>query len=105
MASAAPRGAAKIAVMVEQARRASKLKLIPWNELKMTEKLGEGTFGTVHACSFKATPCAVKELREDKESSVQLLADMLREHDAMMGLRHPNVVLSLIHISEPTRPY
>eukprot|EP00900_Chrysochromulina_parva_P014347 jgi/Chrpa1/22913/Chrysochromulina_OHIO_Genome00023885-RA len=40
--------AAKIAAlndMVEQARRASKLKLIPWNELKMTEKLGEGTFG------------------------------------------------------------
>ena len=98
IASAAPRGAAKIAAlndMVEQARRASKLKLIPWNELKMTEKLGEGTFGTVHACSFKATPCAVKQLREDKESSVQLLADMLREHDAMMGLRHPNVVLML----------
>jgi len=98
IASAAPRGAAKIAAlndMVEQARRASKLKLISWNELKMTEKLGEGTFGTVHSCSFKATPCAVKQLREDKESSVQLLADMLREHDAMMGLRHPNVVLML----------
>jgi serine/threonine protein kinase len=97
-ASATPRGAAKIAAlndMVEQASRASKIKLIPWNELEMAEKLGEGTFGTVHACSFKATPCAVKQLREDKESSVQLLADMLREHDAMMGLRHPNVVLML----------
>jgi protein kinase 1 len=98
IASATPREAAKIAAlndMVEQARRASKLKLIPWNEFKMAEKLGEGTFGTVHACSIKATPCAVKQLREDKESSVQLLADMLREHDAMMGLRHPNVVLML----------
>jgi len=97
-ASATPRGAAKIAAlndMVEQASHASKIKLIPWNELEMAEKLGEGTFGTVHACSFKATPCAVKQLREDKESSVQLLADMLREHDAMMGLRHPNVVLML----------
>jgi len=92
------RGAAKIAAlndMVEQARRASKLKLISWNELEMTEKLGEGTFGTVHACSFKATPCAVKQLREDKESSVQLLAGMLREHDAIMSLRHPNVVFML----------
>ena len=92
------RGAAKIAAlndMVEQARRASKLKLISWNELEMTEKLGEGTFGTVHACSFKATPSAVKQLREDKESSVQLLAGMLREHDAMMSLRHPNVVFML----------
>jgi serine/threonine protein kinase len=98
IASATPRGAAKIAAlndMVEQASRASKIKLIPWNELEMTEKLGEGTFGTVHACSFKATPCAVKQLREDKESSAALLADMLREHDAMMGLRHPNVVLML----------
>jgi serine/threonine protein kinase len=98
IASVTPRGAAKIAAlndMVEQASRASKIKLIPWNELEMAEKLGEGTFGTVHVCSFKATPCAVKQLREDKESSVQLLADMLREHDAMMGLRHPNVVLML----------
>ena len=42
------------------------------------EKLGEGTFGTVHACLFKAMPCAVKQLREDMESSVQLMADMLR---------------------------
>ena len=94
--SATPRGAAKIAAlnkMVEQSSSAS--KLIAWNDLEMIEKLGEGTFGTVHACLFKATPCAVKQLREDKESSVQLLADMLREHDAMMGLRHPNVVLML----------
>jgi len=91
-----PRGAAKIAAlnkMVEQSSNAS--KLIAWNDLEMIEKLGEGTFGTVYACLFKATPCAVKQLREDKESSVQLLADMLREHDAMMGLRHPNVVLML----------
>ena len=94
--SATPRGAAKIAAlnkMVEQSSSAS--KLIAWNDLEMIEKLGEGTFGTVYACLFKATPCAVKQLREDKESSVQLLADMLREHDAMMGLRHPNVVLML----------
>jgi len=96
IASATPREAAKIAAlneMVEQSSSAS--KLIAWDELEMIEKLGEGTFGTVHACSFKATPCAVKQLREDKESSVQLLADMLREHDAMTGLRHPNVVLML----------
>ena len=96
IAWAAPRGAAKIAAlndMVEQSSSAR--KLIAWDDLEMFEKLGEGTFGTVHACLFKATPCAVKQLREDKESSVQLLADMLREHDAMMGLRHPNVVLML----------
>ena len=96
IASATPREAAKIAAlneMVEQSSSAS--KLIAWDELEMIEKLGEGTFGTVHACSFKATPCAVKQLREDKESSVQLLADMLREHVAMTGLRHPNVVLML----------
>jgi len=94
--SATPRGAAKIAAlnkMVEQSSSAR--KLIAWDDLEMIEKLGEGTFGTVHACLFKATPCAVKQLREDKESSVQLLADMLREHDAMMGLRHPNVELML----------
>jgi serine/threonine protein kinase len=81
--------------MVEQASRARKIKLIPWNELEVIQKLGEGTFGTVHACSFKATPCAVKQLRDDRESSAALLADMLKEHDTMMTLRHPNVVLML----------
>ena len=92
-----PRAAKSFALnqMIMQATNSSKIKPIPWNDLEILEKLGEGTFGTVHACSFKATPCAVKQLREDKESSVQLLADMLREHDAMMGLRHPNVVLML----------
>jgi hypothetical protein len=92
-----PRAAKSFALnqMIMQATKSSKIKPIPWKDLELLEKLGEGTFGTVHACSFKATPCAVKQLREDKESSVQLLADMLREHDAMMGLRHPNVVLML----------
>ena len=96
IASATPRGAAKIAALNEMVEHSSSArKLIAWSDLEMIEELGEGTFGTVHACSFKATPCAVKQLREDKESSVQLLADMLREHDAMTGLRHPNVVLML----------
>ena len=93
-----PRGAAKAVAlnqMIIQATKSSKIEPIPWKDLELLEKLGEGTFGTVHACSFNATPCAVKQLREDKESSVQLLANMLREHDAMMGLRHPNVVLLL----------
>jgi serine/threonine protein kinase len=93
-----PRGAAKavaLSQMIIQATKSSKIQPIPWKDLKILEKLGEGTFGTVHACSFKATPCAVKQLREDKESSAALLADMLQEHDIMMSLRHPNVVLML----------
>ena len=93
-----PRGAAKAVAlnqMIIQATKSSKIEPIPWKDLEILEKLGEGTFGTVHACSFKATPCAIKQLREDRESSAALLADMLQEHDTMMGLRHPNVVLML----------
>jgi protein kinase 1 len=89
-----PRGGA-LNQMIIQATKSSKIQPIPWKDLEILEKLGEGTFGTVHACSFKATPCAVKQLREDRESSAALLADMLQEHDTMMGLRHPNVVLML----------
>ena len=79
-----PGGAAKSVAldqMIIQATKSSKIKPIPWNDLEIIAKLGEGTFGTVHACSFKATPCAVKQLREDKESSVQLLAGILQEPD------------------------
>ena len=93
-----PRGAAKAVAlnhMVIQATKSSKIKPIPWKDLELLEKLGEGTFGTVHAASFNSTPCAVKQLREDRESSAALLAGMLQEHDTMMGLRHPNVVLML----------
>jgi protein kinase 1 len=93
-----PRGAAKAVALnqiIIQATKSSKIEPIPWKDLEILEKLGEGTFGTVHACSFNATPCAVKQLREDRESSAALLADMLQEHDAMMSLRHPNVVLML----------
>eukprot|EP00900_Chrysochromulina_parva_P009774 jgi/Chrpa1/18799/Chrysochromulina_OHIO_Genome00027641-RA len=96
-----PRWAAKsfalnqMIIQATQATKSSKIQPIPWKDLKILEKLGEGTFGTVHACSFKATPCAVKQLREDRESSAALLADMLQEHDTMMTLRHPNVVLML----------
>jgi serine/threonine protein kinase len=93
-----PRGAAKAVAlhqMIIQATKSSKIEPIPWKDLELLEKLGEGTFGTVHACSFNATNCAVKQLREDRESSAALLADMLQEHDTMMSLRHPNVVLML----------
>ena len=92
-----PRAAKSFALnqMIMQATKSSKIKPIPWKDLELLEKLGEGTFGTVHACSFKATPCAVKQLRDDRESSAALLADMLKEHDTMMTLRHPNVVLML----------
>jgi serine/threonine protein kinase len=93
-----PRGAAKAVAlnqMIIQATKSSKIEPIPWKDLELLEKLGEGTFGTVHACSFHATPCAVKQLRDDRESSAALLADMLQEHDTMMSLRHPNVVLML----------
>jgi hypothetical protein len=58
-----PRGAAKAVAlnqMITQATKSSKIKPIPWNDLEMIAKLGEGTFGTVHACSFKATPCALR---------------------------------------------
>ena len=69
------------------------MTVAPGNENEICREVG--TFGNVYVCSFKGTPCAVKQLREGKESSVQLLADMLREHDTMMGLRHLNLVLML----------
>ncbi|KAI9097644.1 hypothetical protein K1719_025415 [Acacia pycnantha] len=65
---------------------------IPWDDLRIKERVGAGSFGTVHRGEWHGSDVAVKVLsiqdfREDQ------LKEFLREVAIMKRVRHPNVVL------------
>ena len=65
--------------------------MVPWEELALREKLGEGAFGEVTVAEYGRTACAIKRLPEGE--SGRMLAEHLRaEFDVMMQLRHPHIV-------------
>eukprot|EP00887_Chlorella_sp_A99_P000299 scaffold13.g299.t1 len=88
--------------------------LIPFCELRLRKRLGEGAFGVVWLALWHETPVAVKLLQAQAagEAPTQLspaaLAALRKasrawgwESDLMASLRHPNVVLYLGLSAEP----
>ena len=82
--------------------------------------LGRGGFGFVYLArdTLIGRAVAIKEMNPALADDDQMVRRFLVEGRAALQLRHPNVVelydvfsdrgyyyLSLIHISEPTRPY
>ncbi|CAM8980803.1 unnamed protein product [Rhodiola kirilowii] len=80
---------------------------IPWNELVLKEKIGAGSFGTVHRADWHGDEVAVKILTEQdfpEEASFQkFLREFLREVWIMISLRHPNIVLFMGAVTQ--RPH
>eukprot|EP00887_Chlorella_sp_A99_P000298 scaffold13.g298.t1 len=88
--------------------------LVPFSELRLRKRLGEGAFGVVWLALWHETPVAVKLLQAQAagEAPTQLspaaLAALRKasrawgwESDLMASLRHPNVVLYLGLSAEP----
>ncbi|KAJ3675076.1 hypothetical protein LUZ60_004118 [Juncus effusus] len=73
---------------------------IPWNELVIKEKIGAGSFGTVHRADWHGSDVAVKILMEQDLHS-ERLKEFLREVAIMKSLRHPNIVLLMGAVTEP----
>ncbi|MCL7043432.1 hypothetical protein MKW94_000086 [Papaver nudicaule] len=65
---------------------------IPWDELQMKERVGAGSFGTVHRAEWHGSDVAVKVLTSQDFHDDQL-KEFLREVAIMKRVRHPNVVL------------
>ncbi|KAK4377741.1 hypothetical protein RND71_004037 [Anisodus tanguticus] len=65
---------------------------IPWNDLVLREKIGEGSFGIVHRADWNGSDVAVKILME-QDFHVERFKEFLREVAIMKRLRHPNIVL------------
>ncbi|VFQ99013.1 unnamed protein product [Cuscuta campestris] len=65
---------------------------ISWDELHIKERVGAGSFGTVHRADWNGSDVAVKVLSVQDFLDDQL-KEFLREVAIMKRVRHPNVVL------------
>ncbi|XP_022773075.1 serine/threonine-protein kinase CTR1-like isoform X2 [Durio zibethinus] len=65
---------------------------ISWDELHVKERVGAGSFGTVHRAEWHGSDVAVKVLTIQDFHDDQL-KEFLREVAIMKRVRHPNVVL------------
>ncbi|CAN4118854.1 unnamed protein product [Withania somnifera] len=73
---------------------------IPWNDLVLKEKIGAGSFGTVHRADWQGSEVAVKILME-QDFDAERLKEFLREVAIMKRLRHPNIVLFMGAVIQP----
>ncbi|XP_059646747.1 serine/threonine-protein kinase CTR1-like isoform X2 [Cornus florida] len=65
---------------------------IPWSDLVLKERIGAGSFGTVHRAEWNGSDVAVKILME-QDFHAERFTEFLREVAIMKRLRHPNIVL------------
>jgi len=65
---------------------------IPYEELTLGAKLGEGAFGIVYKAKWRGTAVAVKELKYQNLNE-EVLEEFRKEISILGKLRHPNVVL------------
>ncbi|CAI0410676.1 unnamed protein product [Linum tenue] len=73
---------------------------IRWSELVVREKIGEGSFGTVHRAEWRGSEVAVKILAE-QDFHPEHLKEFLAEVAIMKRLRHPNIVLFMGAVTHP----
>ncbi|XP_055807112.1 serine/threonine-protein kinase CTR1-like isoform X2 [Solanum dulcamara] len=73
---------------------------IPWNDLVLKERIGAGSFGTVHRADWNGSDVAVKILME-QDFHAERYKEFLREVAIMKRLRHPNIVLFMGAVTEP----
>ncbi|XP_058069386.1 serine/threonine-protein kinase CTR1-like isoform X2 [Magnolia sinica] len=73
---------------------------ISWDELHVKERIGAGSFGTVHLAEWHGSDVAVKVLT-DQDFHEDQLKDFLREVAIMKRVRHPNVVLFMGAVTKP----
>ncbi|KAK7275851.1 hypothetical protein RIF29_16977 [Crotalaria pallida] len=65
---------------------------ISWDDLRIKERIGAGSFGTVYRAEWHGSDVAVKVLAVQNFHDDQL-KEFLREVSIMKRVRHPNVVL------------
>ncbi|XP_020528185.1 serine/threonine-protein kinase CTR1 [Amborella trichopoda] len=73
---------------------------ISWDELHIKERIGAGSFGTVHRAEWHGSDVAVKVLT-DQDFHEDQLKEFLREVAIMKRVRHPNVVLFMGAVTKP----
>ncbi|KAJ0239694.1 Protein kinase superfamily protein [Hirschfeldia incana] len=75
---------------------------ISWDELHIKERVGAGSFGTVHRAEWHGSDVAVKILSIQDFHDDQF-REFLREVAIMKRVRHPNLVLFMGAVTDRTR--
>ncbi|XP_019088772.1 PREDICTED: serine/threonine-protein kinase CTR1-like isoform X2 [Camelina sativa] len=75
---------------------------VSWSELHIKERVGAGSFGTVHRAEWHGSDVAVKILSIQDFHDDQF-REFLREVAIMKRVRHPNVVLFMGAVTERPR--
>ncbi|EPS62432.1 serine/threonine protein kinase, partial [Genlisea aurea] len=73
---------------------------IPLSDLDLKERIGSGSFGTVHRAEWNGCDVAVKILME-QDFHAERVKEFLQEVAIMKRLRHPNIVLFMGAVTEP----
>ncbi|KAL3628365.1 copper transport protein ctr1 [Castilleja foliolosa] len=73
---------------------------IPWSDMVLKERIGAGSFGTVHRAEWNGCDVAVKILME-QDYHAERFKEFLQEVAIMKRLRHPNIVLFMGAVTEP----
>ncbi|KAK7267903.1 hypothetical protein RIF29_20584 [Crotalaria pallida] len=73
---------------------------ISWSDLVLKERIGSGSFGTVHRAEWNGSDVAVKILME-QDFHAERVNEFLREVAIMKRLRHPNIVLLMGAVTQP----
>ncbi|KAE9619615.1 putative protein kinase TKL-CTR1-DRK-2 family [Lupinus albus] len=73
---------------------------ISWSDLALKERIGSGSFGTVHRAEWNDSEVAVKILME-QDFHAEMVNEFLREVAIMKSLRHPNIVLLMGAVTQP----
>ncbi|TKY74427.1 Serine/threonine-protein kinase CTR1 [Spatholobus suberectus] len=73
---------------------------ISWDDLRIKERVGAGSFGTVYHAEWHGSDVAVKVLTVQDFHDDQL-KEFLREVAIMKRVRHPNVVLFMGSVTKP----
>ncbi|XWS59541.1 hypothetical protein CRYUN_Cryun08bG0131000 [Craigia yunnanensis] len=73
---------------------------IPWSDLVLRERIGAGSFGTVHRAEWNGSDVAVKILME-QDLHAERFKEFLSEVSIMKRLRHPNIVLFMGAVTQP----
>eukprot|EP00249_Psilotum_nudum_P023813 c28991_g1_i1 orf=309-3122(-) len=73
---------------------------IPWEDLTLKERIGAGSFGTVHRADWHGSDVAVKIL-VGQDFCEERLQEFMREVEMMKRVRHRNVVLFMGAVTKP----
>jgi len=88
-------GAESQSISIEELmRRSQAVPMVEFKDLQFSvaEELGKGAGGVVYKVKWFATDVAVKQLRNIRDISPIAQAELIREANVMVQLRHPNII-------------